>query len=456
MSVLRVLGEYVHGTSYSDLSEGAAFSAQVRLLDYLGTALHASCAAPWRPMLELFRAHGGPEEATVIGERLKLPCAWAAMLNTYPHMSEGSRTAGGHSAWIAMPAALAMTERQSAHRASGGRDLLLAIVLAYEVMLRVGEAIYPGVHERGFHVTTVRGPLGSAAIAAKLLGLDAEATVHALAIACSMGGGLEAGATPWPFYCFQTGRGTEAGIWAALAAGAGLKGNERIFEEGFFEAFGGRGEPERIVDGLGTGRAAIETTYLKLHFGCRHANAPVDASIELMREHALGWQEVEAIEVTTYPTALAFCDRTGARTAAQATYDLPVLVAVAVVHGDATMRRFRDDIVGSEPVQEVARRITLRADDEMEKEFPQKWPAAVKIRTKDGRVLSRKRDLPRGEPEDPFTPREIEEKFYMLAWSALADTSLRELFEIIRTLPERDSLADLFDILSRRDRKVGG
>lgn len=451
MSVLRTLGEYVHAASYEDLPANAAACAQVRLLDYLGTAFHASCAAPWRPMLKVFRGYDAAEEATLIGERLRLPCAWAAMLNTYPHMSEGSRSAGGHCAWVAMPAALALAERESARRAVGGRDLLLAVVLAYEVMLRVGEAVYPEVHERGFHPTTVRGPLGSATVASKLLGLDAEATAHALSIACSMGGGLEAGATPWPFYCFQTGRATEAGVWAALAAGAGLKGNERILEDGFLEAFGGRAEAGQVVAGLGEGQAAIETTYLKLHFGCRHANAPVDTCLDLVREHRLGWQDVEAIEVTTYPTALAVCDHAGARKAAEAIYDIPAMVALAVVHGDLSMRRFTDAAVGSEPVQEVARRVTLRADPEMEKEFPHKWPSAVRLRTRDGRVLSRRRDLPRGEPEDPFTAQEVEEKFHTLASSALGEASRRELLSLVQSLPERDFLNDLFDLIGRRD-----
>jgi 2-methylcitrate dehydratase PrpD len=450
MSVLRVLGEYVHGASHRDLSAQAVECAQVRLLDYLGTAFHASCAAPWRPMLKVLREYGQTAEATVIGERVKLPCAWAAMLNTYPHMSEGSRTSGGHCAWIAMPAALALAERQSLRADVSGREMLLAIVLAYEVMLRVGEAIYPAVHERGFHPTTVRGPLGSAVVASKLLGLDAEATVHALSIACSMGGGLEAGASPWPFYCFQTGRATEAGIWAALAAAAGLKGNENILEEGFLEAFGGRGDPETIVADLG-GRPAIETTYIKVHFGCRHANAPVDTCLDLMRERRLDWREVEAIEVTTYPTALAICDRAGARTAAEAIYDMPTMVALAVVHGDASMRRFSEETIGSRAVQEVVKRITLRADPELEKDFPRKWPSAVEVRTKDGRVLTHSRDLPRGEPEDPFSTHEVEEKFHALASSALGEGPRRELLELIHTLPERDSLTDLFTHLGQRD-----
>lgn len=446
MSVLRILGEYIHAASYDDLSPEAVQCAKLRLLDYLGTAFHASCAAPWKPLLQVFREYGPGEESTVIGNGLKLPCAWAAMVNTYPHMSEGSRFAGGHCAWIAMPSALAVAERQARRAIVSGKDLILAIVMAYEVMLRIGEAIYPAVHDKGFQPTTARGPIGAAAAASKLLGLDEEVTIHALSIASTMAGGLEAAAFPWPLYCFQTGRATEAGILAALAAEAGLKGNERILEEGFLEAFGDHCEPEKIVANL-NGSSSIETTYIKIHFGCRHAHAPVDTCLDLMRRYQLGWQDIEAIIVTTYPTALAICDRTGARTATEAIYDMRTIVALAVVHGDAAMHRFGAEIISSQPVQEVIQRIALRADPEMGKDFPQTWPAIVEIRTRDDRILVHRRDLARGEPEDPLSAAEVEEKFHQLASSALDYGARRELLDLVHALPEQDCLSELFSLL---------
>jgi 2-methylcitrate dehydratase PrpD len=127
------------------------------------------------------------------------------------------------------------------------------------------------------------------------------------------------------------------------------------------------------------------------------------------------------------------------------------MVALAVVHGDASMRRFSEETIGSRAVQEVVKRITLRADPELEKDFPRKWPSAVEVRTKDGRVLTHSRDLPRGEPEDPFSTHEVEEKFHALASSALGEGPRRELLELIHTLPERDSLTDLFTHLGQRD-----
>jgi 2-methylcitrate dehydratase PrpD len=447
MSVLRILGKYIHDMSYDDLSPAAIECAQIRLLDYLGTAFHASGAGPWKPLIKVFQENSGKEECTVIGEELKLPCAQAAMVNTYPHMSEGARVAGGHCAWIAMPAALAAAERRAATAPVSGKDLILAIVLAYEVMLRIGEAIYPAVHEKGFQVTTVRGPVGAAVAAAKLFGFDEDTTVSAMSIAASMGAGLEAATTPWQFYCFQIGRASESGMLAALAAEAGIKGNETILEEGYLKAFGNGAKPENITANL-NGHSSIENTYLKVHFGCRHAHPAIDACLDVMKEHKLSWQDIENIKITSYPTALVFCHSEGARSVSEIFYDMKALVALGIVHGSEAMRFFRDDVISSEPLQEISKRITLGSDPELEKDFPRTSPAIAEITVKDGRTFTHRRDLARGEPEDPLDQAEIVKKFHYLTYRALDDETRGALLRFIDGLPGQDSLADLFALMS--------
>ncbi len=449
MSVLRILGKYVHDMSYEDLSPAAVECAQIRLLDYLGTAFHASGAGPWKPLIKVFRESSQNEECTVIGNGIKLPCAQAAMVNSYPHMSEGSRIAGGHCAWVAMPAALAAAERRAAAAPVSGKDLIVAIVLAYEVMLRIGEAIYPAVYKKGFQPTTVRGPVGAAVAAAKLLGFDEDATVHAMSIAASMGAGLEAATTPWPLYCFQIGRASESGILAALAAGAGLKGKEDILEEGYLKTFGSQPEQEKITANL-NGHSSIENTYIKLHFGCRHAHTAIDACLDVMRRNDLNWQDIEDIRITSYSTAFDFCYQNGARSISEAFYDMKALVALVVVHRDEAMRYFRDDVIKSAPIQDVISRITLNPDSEMEKDFPRTWPAQVDITAKDGRAFSHRRDFARGEPEDPLERAEIIRKFHYLTYRALDDETRGALLGFIDDLPGQDSLAGLFTLMAHR------
>jgi 2-methylcitrate dehydratase PrpD len=454
--VLCTLGRALHRAAPAELSEAVIDAAKLRLLDYLGTALNA---AEWPAVGALRRVYGeGPGEATVIGSAERRPCATAALLNSIPHLSEGSRHARGHCAWIAVPAALAAAELQTARaeaagagaRPATGLDLLLALVLSFEVMLRLGEILHPGVHERGFQTTTVRGPLGAAAAAAKLLGLDEEATVHALALAAPLAGGLNAALEPWPVYQLQVGRATEAGVRAALAAEAGLRGDERVLEDAFLPAFGATGPPDfaDLLVATPDRRWALEDTYLKIHFGCRHTHPPVDACLDLLRTHALTWEDLAALRVRVYPAAFEDCRREPARTAAEAVYDIHAAVAIAAVHGDAGPHRFRDEVLHSAPVQQVLGRITVEADAALGEDYPRLWPAAVEAVTGDGRTLALRRDLPRGEPEDPYPAKVIAAKFHRMA-RQLAEPERRRIQDFVLTLEQQERAADLGPLLAR-------
>ena len=76
----------------------------------------------------------------------------------------------------ALPPALALAERDR----RSGADLMLAYQVGVEVECKVAEAILPRHYQHGFHSTATCGSIGAAAAAAKLLGLDREATRRAL------------------------------------------------------------------------------------------------------------------------------------------------------------------------------------------------------------------------------------------------------------------------------------
>jgi 2-methylcitrate dehydratase PrpD len=77
---------------------------------------------------------------------------------------------------VAVPTALAVGE----HLLSSGQDAITAVVAGFEVMLRVGLAVRPGMISRGGHPTGNSGVFGAASVASKLLRLDALTTAYAL------------------------------------------------------------------------------------------------------------------------------------------------------------------------------------------------------------------------------------------------------------------------------------
>jgi len=256
MGVASILGSYVAKASYEDLPQDVITATKERTLDYLGTAFDTYRKSPKDMVVRVLKTYGGQQESTVIGEGIKLPCAFAAMINSAYNLSDGSRFSGQHLAVCVVPAALAASEARCSTKTVNGRELILAIVLGYEVMLRIGQSMHPSAHIRGFHPTVIHGTFGAAAAVSKILGLDEESTKNAISIAGTMSNGVQAAArAPRPLIDLQTGRAAESGVLSALVAREGLKGSDDILEKGFFPAFSDEYNLDIIEKNLGQDHA---------------------------------------------------------------------------------------------------------------------------------------------------------------------------------------------------------
>src|SRR5690606_10891776 len=123
-----------------------------------------------------------------------------------------------HTASTVLAAALAVGEA----RGSSGMDLILALVAGVEVAARVGLASHANI---GFTSTAVYGVFGATVAAARLLGLDARTTRHALGIAISQAAGTSQTAIDRPLSKhIQSGFAAQAGVTAALLAQRGVTG----------------------------------------------------------------------------------------------------------------------------------------------------------------------------------------------------------------------------------------
>ncbi len=143
-----------------------------------------------------------------------------------------------HPGVLIPPAAVATAEGEG----RSGRDLLVAVAAGYEVQCRCARDFLPSTNARGFRSSPTYGILGCAATTAKLLGLDADATANAIALAASFAGSLiegqRVGAMDADFAEAQAARN---GIWAASLAAQGFRGAATALEGdgGFYNAFTG-------------------------------------------------------------------------------------------------------------------------------------------------------------------------------------------------------------------------
>jgi 2-methylcitrate dehydratase PrpD len=143
-----------------------------------------------------------------------------------------------HPGVLIVPAGLATAEGEG----RTGRELLTALVAGYEVQCRCARDFIPSTPAHGFRASPVYGILGCAATTAKLLGLDAGQTTHAIALAASFAGSLiEGQRTGARDADFAEGQAARSGMWAATLAAQGFQGSATALEGrgGFYNAFTG-------------------------------------------------------------------------------------------------------------------------------------------------------------------------------------------------------------------------
>ena len=106
------------------------------------------------------------------------------------------------------------------------------------------------------------------------------------------------------------------------------------------------------------------------------------------------------------------------------------------------------DLIQDPSILDLASRVDVEPDMELEALYDEKWPSVVEITSRDGRVLTARRDLPKGEPEHPISDGELKEKFLSLATDAVSAERAERIWAAIFRLDEMDDVSELTSLLN--------
>lgn len=422
-SLSRTLAEMAASTSFRDLPDEVVAETERSVMDWLGSALAGSLERPAKAVRRVAASLGKSDEATVFPAG-RLSAAAAALANgAASHILEFDDVHKGatlHPAAAIIPAALATAEREHAN----GEAFLLAVALGYEIALRIGEAVNPS-HYRFWHPTGTVATFGAAIAAGSLLKLDAARMLDALGSAGTQAAGL------WEFNAdgamskhLHPGKAAFNGILSADLAKSGFTGAIRILEgeRGFFRATSANYDPTEITDDLGTKWKIRENCY-KVHCCCGHTHTAIDAALKLRSQ--LGWSGDEAIEqvselnVYTYGPGFEIVKEMNPRSSYRAKFSLAYVTAAALAEGCVGLdqfspERFSESGVVKANIATLLPRVRVTVTDDLTAMYPAAWPARVRLKLKDGQVFHGGEDFPRGNPENPVTTGELQEKFRSL------------------------------------------
>ncbi|MCB1396888.1 MAG: MmgE/PrpD family protein [Rhodobacter sp.] len=303
-TLVETLGRFVAATPSEAIPDGTRARAVVSLLHNLVVARAGRGRYPAAELVAR-RFHAQPAIATLLACGSKVEPAAAAMANgaLFHARSQDDTHPGStsHPGAPVMAAALAVAEETGA----SGRDVLDAVILGYEVLGRVGSDIHEALTGRGFRAAAVLGGFGAAAASARLMGLDAAQTAHALAFAAHGAGGLSQvwieGSAEYPM---QLGQGARHGVEAARLASCGMTAARAILEgsRGFDLAYaGGAAAPRRILSGLGVDWQ-MDAATVKPFPACAILQGPLEA----LRDGLAPGERVQQIALHLPPFEAAY------------------------------------------------------------------------------------------------------------------------------------------------------
>ncbi len=452
MTITRTLSDWASGLRFEDLDAPAIDAAKRFLYDSIGCALGGYRQDDCELLLHHLMEMGGADHCTCIGSGHRTSVVNAAWFNALAIRAMDYndiywKADPCHPSDI-IPAATSIAE----WKGLSGKELIVGIVLAYEMEMRYCEAGEPGIREKGWHHATLTAFV-SPMVAARMLKLDAARMQHAIGISASHSctlGAVTAGKLTMMKNTVDP-LATQAGVQAALLAEKGYSGPEHVVDgkEGLTHCFGPKWHLNRLTDGLGRGYKIVECG-MKFYPIEALSHSPTTATLKLVHEHDIKPADVTEIRVETIARAAdILSDPAKYRPQSKETADhsLPYCLAVAVADRQVTPRQFENVRIQDPSLHPLMDAVKAVANPEFESLFPAKQPSRVTITLRNGQSFSERVDVPKGDYRDPGSMEDIEVKFNALAAGRFSDARCRRIRDMVMDLDSLKDSAELMTLL---------
>ena len=444
MTQVETLAKYAARASFADLSAESRRQLPIHILDSLGCCIAALEAGPIQACREQVTEFGGAGPCALIGGGKSNPiyaAFWHTALVRYVDFMDNF-LAPTETCHTADNFGVALTIADYA--GASGRDLMLAVALAYTVQSRFVD--HANFMTRGFdHTAQLAFSLGAAS--GRLLGLDEQQIGHAIAMAAVSDAS------------FAVVRAKPLSQWKGLASAQSALGSMNAL----FLARRGVEGPLRVIEGplgidhlLGMkiqidwdkqGYEGVVESTIKKYNAMIHTQSAVHCMIELVTQHEIDNDKVASIEAEVFQLCYDFAggglygvDKV-VETKEQADHNLPYLLAVALLDHDVMPAQFTPERIIKPDVQGLLKKVSVRPNHEYTDQYPRKMPAKITIRLKDGKTIEHEvQDYP-GLASHPFTWEDSVDKFDKLVAGCLDDDlrgEIKDAVHSIETIEVRD------------------
>jgi 2-methylcitrate dehydratase PrpD len=455
MPLAAELAAWTTRVRFDDLPADVVRATKARVLDVIGLSLAGAETAFGRSVREAAVAMSSPGPCRVLGTGDSINVTLAAFANgAFSQALEYDDTHNESIVHMSSPSVAAALALADTARISG-RDLIAAVAIGNEISCRAGSVAPGQFHRRGFHPSGLFATFGVTYLAARLLGLDAEATARAAGICGSFASGiLECWVDGTQTKFLHPGWSAQSGLASAFLARAGTTGPAEVFEGrwGLFathlQDVEASPQFDRLTNGLGTHWDSRNSSFKP--FPAAHVLHPyISAILRLRAAHGLTAAEVERIDcpVAAFIVPIV-CEPTSEKLApasdSHGRISLQYSIAEAFVRGALGRHAYGGDSLRDPDILGLARRVRYHVDPAFP--GPGRFKGAVTVTLTSGRVLTEVEDYNRGSADNPMTDAELRAKFDENAVGFLSPAARDRVAEAVAaldTLPDARSLVDL-------------
>jgi 2-methylcitrate dehydratase len=434
---------------FEDLPSSVVHEGKRRVLDSIGCALGAWHDEPSVIARRVASELSAKRGATLWGTSHAAPADWTAFVNgimvRYLDYNDTYLSKEPAHPSDNIPAAIAAAESAGA----GGRELIAAIVLAYEVQCRLCDAA--SLRKIGWdHVTY--GAFSTALAAGKLMGLDADQMTEALGIAGVASAALRQSRvgklSHWKGCAFAN--AARHGVYAAMLAKAGMTGPAPIFEgeKGFEKLVSGPLTLHGPLVGEQGGFMILQTS-IKCWPVEYHAQSAVQAALEVRAR--IGNEKIQSVLIESHDASVdiigAGDEKWRPATRETADHSLPYIVAAALVDGQITAESFSPQRIADPALLEFLQRVKVQRNAELSARYPGSVANIVSVTLANGRTIVGRVDDPLGHARNPMTDAQVADKFFRQADPLLGHAKAEAVADWVNSLETKSCLDDLFPLL---------
>jgi 2-methylcitrate dehydratase PrpD len=413
----RSLANWAAGVRYEDIPRPVIERAVRVLADDLAAMIGARDEPEVKAFHERTLARAKVTEATIFrGGRPRTDQLSAVVANAvaadWLELDEGYRPTPCHAGLYVVPSLVAECE---AHDVAL-RDMLRALVVAYEIVTRVARAWVPRAVLMQSHGRYCA--IGASAAVALARNADADLLRSAITGAASLTMAsprdhLVSGAlvrNVWPAV------GAWAGTMSVEWAECGIGGVDTGFYDVYSSVHGGTAHPERLTSDLGESWAILEG-YMKLHACCQHLHSTVEALLSMREKVPAGAtpDDIDEIAVETHPLAYSLANPRPTTTLG-AKFSLPHAVGAVIATGTGGADAFMSATLADPTIARLRERVRVEPYTPLP-DPPHDRPSRVRIRYRDGSEVVGECLSAQGGADRPFPPPVFIDKITLLTES---------------------------------------